>query len=309
MEACFADKQFKARHSLGSVNSVNVVRLIVQTVHYFYAYLRATPPGATAAVEFAVPCGAAGHLSAGLLAVEMGLPARLVAATNANDALHRLLSSGELRPGAAVRRTVSPSMDIQVPYNCWRRCTPRPGADARAVRRWQADFRSGAPRAAARACAGGSRRACARRPWTTTSAPHDAAVHAAGAPAASTRTRPSASPPRGAIGLRRHDSVHGVRAPGREFGARRRARARRRRRRRTARRAHARAPPRTAASRPSPRWRAPHAGATRPASTRRPAAIGGPPQRRRLGARPQGVDREVERGAGVAAVTSKSLAS
>ena len=62
MEACFADKQFKARHSLGSVNSVNVVRLIVQTVHYFYAYLRAAPPGDTAAVEFAVPCGAAGAL-------------------------------------------------------------------------------------------------------------------------------------------------------------------------------------------------------------------------------------------------------
>ena len=143
MEACFADKQFKARHSLGSVNSVNVVRLIVQTVHYFYAYLRAAPPGATAAVEFAVPCGAAGHLSAGLLALEMGLPARLVAATNSNDALHRLLSSGELRPGAAVRRTVSPSMDIQVPYNCWRLLYAAAGADARAVRRWQADFRSG----------------------------------------------------------------------------------------------------------------------------------------------------------------------
>ena len=62
-----------------------------------------------------MPCGAGGHLASGLLALQMGLPAKLIAATNANDALHRLLSSGVLSRGASsVAQTASPSMDIQV---------------------------------------------------------------------------------------------------------------------------------------------------------------------------------------------------
>ena len=109
MEACFRDAAFKARHQLGSVNSVNVVRLLVQTVHFFYAYLR-REPAASQQVTFAVPCGAAGHLSAGLLAVQMGLPIRLLAATNANDALHRALATGAMRVrGVPTQQTTSPS--------------------------------------------------------------------------------------------------------------------------------------------------------------------------------------------------------
>ena len=114
MEALFRDAAFKRQHRLGSVNSVNVVRLLVQAVHYFYAYCRLAP-AADRVVRFAVPCGAGGHLASGLLALQMGLPAKLIAATNANDALHRLLSSGVLSRGASsVAQTASPSMDIQV---------------------------------------------------------------------------------------------------------------------------------------------------------------------------------------------------
>ena len=44
----------------------------------------------------------------------MGLPAKLIAATNANDAMHRLLSDGLLSRGdSSVAQTTSPSMDIQ----------------------------------------------------------------------------------------------------------------------------------------------------------------------------------------------------
>lgn len=144
MEACFRDGPFKARHSLGSVNSVNVVRLLVQAVHFFYFYLKLSPAADLEGVQFAVPCGAGGHLAAGLLAVEMGLPVRLVAAANSNDALHRLLSTGCLRPAdAATRATVSPSMDIQVPYNVWRMLYAASGGDGDAVRAWQRDFARG----------------------------------------------------------------------------------------------------------------------------------------------------------------------
>ena len=71
-------------------------------------------------MAFHVPSGAGGHLAAGILALEMGLPnCRLVAATNKNGALHDFLQTRTLKRKAETR-TVSPSMDICVPYNVWR---------------------------------------------------------------------------------------------------------------------------------------------------------------------------------------------
>ena len=139
MEACFRDAAFKRAHALGSVNSVNVIRLLVQAVHYFYTYLKLRPT-ADGTVQFAVPCGAGGHLAAGLLALRMGLPARLIASTNANDAMHRLLSTGTLRQGAHTQPTISPSMDIQMPYNVWRMLFVASGGSGAAVRAWQGDL-------------------------------------------------------------------------------------------------------------------------------------------------------------------------
>ena len=98
-----------------------------------YSYLRVRP-AADGEVCFAVPCGAAGNLASGLLAFAIGLPVRLVGGTNANDALHRVLSGqGSLRRRDTVR-TVSPSMDIQVPYNLWRMIYFASGGDAAVVR-------------------------------------------------------------------------------------------------------------------------------------------------------------------------------
>jgi hypothetical protein len=47
----------------------------------------------------------------------MGLPCRLVACVNENDVIHRWIQTGELKLAPQVAKTVSPSMDIQVPYN------------------------------------------------------------------------------------------------------------------------------------------------------------------------------------------------
>lgn len=143
MEEVFADLAFKSEHKLGSINSVNICRVLVQVVHYFYAYLRLHPradPGQR--VAFSVPTGAAGHITAGLMARAMGLPvSTLCAATNANDVLHRVLSAPLHRPldlsvrGVAVQVTNSPSMDIQVPYNIERMLFIATGGDSEFVRR------------------------------------------------------------------------------------------------------------------------------------------------------------------------------
>jgi threonine synthase len=142
MEAVFNDAAFKAEHKVGSINSVNICRVLVQVVHYFYAYLQLHPDADPAdEVAFCIPTGAAGHITAGVMARAMGLPVRsLCAATNANDVLHRVLGSP---PGVAldvsvrgskIKVTNSPSMDIQIPYNIERMLYIATGGNTEVVR-------------------------------------------------------------------------------------------------------------------------------------------------------------------------------
>lgn len=124
IENCFGNRDLASYANLGSVNSVNIIRLLVQTVHYFFAYFHVQPQDTDSRrVRFVVPSGAGGHLAAGILATRMGLPhnCELVSATNANDGLSRFFRNGVLTTqddGNA--KTISPSMDIRVPYNVWR---------------------------------------------------------------------------------------------------------------------------------------------------------------------------------------------
>ena len=94
---------------------------LVQVVHLFYCYLHVDPQATRPAV-LAVPTGAAGHVAAALIAQQMGLPlGSLLACTNENDFLPRLLDSGLATRGDVVS-TCSPAMDIQVttnPTNGW----------------------------------------------------------------------------------------------------------------------------------------------------------------------------------------------
>ena len=148
IEEVFADVPFRKAHSIGSTNSVNICRVLVQIVHYFWSYLRVcdragrgagTGSGAGAGsgagsgsgagagtntppptVAFSVPSGACGHVTAGAIARAMGLPmATLHAATNANDIFHRLVATGSTKGVVKGRvvATCAPSMDIMMPYN------------------------------------------------------------------------------------------------------------------------------------------------------------------------------------------------
>ncbi len=68
-------------------------------------------------VEFVVPTGNFGNVLAGWMLQKMGVPIRgFRVATNQNDILHRLFTTGEYRVGE-VRPSLAPSMDIQVASN------------------------------------------------------------------------------------------------------------------------------------------------------------------------------------------------
>ncbi len=117
VKTLFRDLDFKGRHSLGAVNSINWLRILAQTVYYFYAWARLSGGDPTRHVSFAVPTGNFGDVFAGWLARRMGLPIkRLVIATNRNDILTRFVANGVYAKGE-VFHTLSPAMDIQVASN------------------------------------------------------------------------------------------------------------------------------------------------------------------------------------------------
>jgi threonine synthase len=112
-----ADREFKARHSIGAVNSINWARVAAQVVYYFRGYFAATRDD-TEQVSFAVPTGNFGNIYAGFVARRMGLPVkRLILATNENDVLDEYFKSGRYRARRSVVETSSPSMDISKASN------------------------------------------------------------------------------------------------------------------------------------------------------------------------------------------------
>lgn len=114
----FGDSAFRTRYSLGAVNSINWARILAQIVYYFHAYFQATAAGSSETVVCSVPSGNFGDILAGYYARRMGLPVRLVCATNSNDILDRFFRTGEYRKAATgVAQTWAPAMDICVSSN------------------------------------------------------------------------------------------------------------------------------------------------------------------------------------------------
>ncbi|CAH1224277.1 Threonine synthase [Paenibacillus auburnensis] len=112
----FADLDFKGKYHLRAINSINFVRILAQTVYYFYAYLQIGNSGSKK-INISVPSGNFGNIFSGFLAQKMGLPInKLIIATNENNILERFVLTGEYKPGGFTS-TYSPSMDIQVASN------------------------------------------------------------------------------------------------------------------------------------------------------------------------------------------------
>ncbi|KKC48220.1 threonine synthase [Paenibacillus sp. D9] len=137
----FADVEFKHRYHLRAINSINIARILAQTVYYFYAYLQLARRGETAPVSFSVPTGNFGDIFAGYLAKRMGLPVnKLILATNENNILARFVAEGVYQPGE-FRGTYSPSMDIQVASNFERYLFYLYGQDAASISCLMARFK------------------------------------------------------------------------------------------------------------------------------------------------------------------------
>ncbi|MFW6387801.1 MAG: threonine synthase [bacterium] len=130
----FADTQLSAELRLSSANSINLGRLIPQSLYYIWAAaaLRADvqASAATTGVEgsrradyvgavpyFTVPSGNFGNLTAGVLAFQSGMPASgFLAATNLNDVVPHYLRTGHYAPRESTA-TISNAMDVGTPSN------------------------------------------------------------------------------------------------------------------------------------------------------------------------------------------------
>jgi threonine synthase len=139
VKAVSNDLEFKARHHIGAVNSINWARVAAQSVYYFKAYFAATRSNEQR-VSFSVPSGNFGNVCAGHIARQMGLPIdKLIVATNENDVLDEFFKTGIYRPRPETRHTSSPSMDISKASNFERFVFDLTGRDAAKVRSlWQA---------------------------------------------------------------------------------------------------------------------------------------------------------------------------
>ena len=116
VKGAMRDPALTATHEFSSANSINIGRLLPQTVYYAAASLQVwraeqRKPG------FIVPSGNLGNVAACVLARDMGLPiGDIVLATNANPTVTEYLADGVWRPRPSVA-TLASAMDVGNPSN------------------------------------------------------------------------------------------------------------------------------------------------------------------------------------------------
>jgi threonine synthase len=103
--------------SLSSANSINIGRLLPQSVYYFYAWSRLS--GKTGdQIVFSVPSGNFGNLTGGLIAREMGLPVKcFVISTNENNEVPVFLETGKYKKISPSINCISSAMNVGHPSN------------------------------------------------------------------------------------------------------------------------------------------------------------------------------------------------
>jgi len=118
VKEAFSDPKVHRNIRLSSANSINIARLIPQSFYYAHALGRLQELlGKGVKPFFSVPSGNLGNLTAGLLAMKMGMPVSgFLAATNRNDILPVFLQTGKFNPRDS-QQTISNAMDVGNPSN------------------------------------------------------------------------------------------------------------------------------------------------------------------------------------------------
>ena len=115
VKRAFADPDLK-HIPLSSANSINIGRLLPQSVYYFYAASRLAKPGEK--IVFSIPSGNFGDMMGAIVAREMGLPVRkIVVPVNENDAFPKFLASGQYQKISPSRNSLSNAMNVGHPSN------------------------------------------------------------------------------------------------------------------------------------------------------------------------------------------------
>ena len=115
VKRAFADPDLSSL-PLSSANSINIGRLLPQSVYYFYAASRVAQPDEP--IVFSVPSGNFGDMMGAVIADQMGLPIRrLVVPVNGNDAFAQFLATGNYQKIDPSRNCLSNAMNVGHPSN------------------------------------------------------------------------------------------------------------------------------------------------------------------------------------------------
>lgn len=117
VKKAFADPDLKSLH-LSSANSINIGRLLPQSVYYVYAAAHCSDIASGQKVIFSVPSGNFGDMMGGMLSFHGGLPVeRFVIGTNRNDEFPKFLESGRYQPIVPSVECISNAMNVGHPSN------------------------------------------------------------------------------------------------------------------------------------------------------------------------------------------------
>ncbi len=117
VKTAFTDQQLTSLN-LSSANSINIGRLIPQSIYYIYAYSRLCDGSKDEEIIFSVPSGNFGNLMGGLIALKMGLPVRkFIVSTNENDEVPEYFKSGNYKTIVPSLNCISSAMNVGHPSN------------------------------------------------------------------------------------------------------------------------------------------------------------------------------------------------